>query len=188
MKCENLLITYLRTYKIVMKYLKIFILQIILSCCILTAFAEYKPIPENLGSEYKIEMEEIINREYPNVVKNADNCVNKVKRLHDKIIQYGYDENNYNNMIIIKDVDLFASDLKLYVELMKITQEKYLNIKYKPIATDNANSIYTFLYPYFIDNSVELKKLDQLDKYINKKIVKCEKYINHIHKLFLYKK
>lgn len=50
-----------------MKKFIITLLSLLFFC--VPAMAEYKPIPENLSKQYKTEMEQIIDEEYPIVIK-----------------------------------------------------------------------------------------------------------------------
>ena len=68
--------------------------------CIPT-FAEYKPIPANLSKQYKKEMEHIIDVEYPNTIKNADNYLKEAKTLRNKILKHGFNTDEYMNIVLI---------------------------------------------------------------------------------------
>ncbi len=149
----------------------------------LSAFAQYKPIPENLSIQYKKEMEYIINTEYPKAIKIADGYVKDAKNLRDKILKNGFNLEDYMNIILISEVCIPSADLDLYAELMKVTQEKYLGIKYQPMGTDCTNPLYEYLYPYIRDNNVNEKKLTKIILYEKKKIKLVEKYVKQVEKL-----
>ncbi len=162
---------------------KIFLVLFLLFVICNSSFAEYKPIPKNLSKQYKKEMEYIIGVEYPNAIKNVDENVKDAKNLRNKILQNGFNLEDYINLTLISEVCIPAADLDLYAELMKVTQEKYLGIKYEPIGTDNTNPIYEYLYPYIRDNNVNENKLTKIILYENKQIKIIEKYIKQVEKL-----
>ena len=146
----------------------------------------YNEIPANLRTKYKAEIEQIINEEFPNVIKNVNKSVNDAKNIHDKILKNGYNEDDFLNLNLISEVELIGTDLQLYSKLMQITQEKYLKIKYQPIPTDNSNPLYDYLYPYFQNNNIDTSKLEELNIYINKQQAKIIK--NYIEDIYKYKK
>jgi len=162
---------------------KIFLILLISILNSLSAYAEYKPIPKNLSIQYKKEMEYIINTEYPKVIKNVDKNVKEAKSIRDKILKNGFNLEDYINLTLISEVCIPATDLELYAELMKITQEKYLGTKYQPIGTDSTNPIYKYLHPYIKDNNVDNNKLTKIILYENKQIKIVEKYIKQVEKL-----
>ena len=67
--------------------------------------------------------------------------------------------------------------------MLKVTQEKYLGMEYKPIGTDSVNPIDDILSPYFRDNNVNRRKLTKILLYENKKIKVVEEYIKQVEKL-----
>lgn len=67
-----------------MKRFLLIAISIFLYC--LPVMAEYIPIPQHLSKQYKAEMEQIIDEEYPKVIKNIDDIVKNVKKLHDNIL------------------------------------------------------------------------------------------------------
>lgn len=146
----------------------------------------YNKIPANLRSKYKVEIEQIINEEFPYVIGNANKSVNDAKNIHDKILKNGYNDDDFINLNLISEVVLIGADLQLYSKLMQITQEKYLKIKYQPIPTDNSNALYDYLYPYFKDNNIDTSKLEEINIYINKQQAKIIK--NYIEDIYKYKK
>lgn len=161
---------------------KIFItLWLLLTVCI-PAFAEHKPIPLNMSKQYKTEIEHIIDREYEQIIKNIDDLVLECKNLHDKIIQNGFNMDDYINLTLISEVCIPAADLDLYAHLMNVTQEKYLGLKHEPIGTDTPNSMYEYLYPYMKDNNVNENKLTKIILYESKQIKVVEKYIKQVEK------
>lgn len=161
---------------------KTFITLLILLIVCMPTFAEYKPIPLNMSKQYKTEIEHIIDREYEQIIKKIDNLVLESKNLHDKIIQNGFNIDDYINLTLISEVCIPAADLDLYEHLMKVTQEKYLGLKYEPIGTDTSNPIYEYLYPYIKDNNINENKLTKIIFYESKQIKVVEKYIKQVEK------
>ena len=161
---------------------KLFITLLLLLTVCIPAFAEYKPIPLNMSKQYKTEIEHIIDSEYDQIIKKIDNLVFESKNLHDKIIQNGFNIDDYINLTLISEVCIPAADLDLYTHLMKVTQEKYLGLKYNPIGTDTPNPMYEYLYPYMKDNNVNESKLTKIILYESKQIKVVKKYIKQVEK------
>lgn len=162
---------------------KILVIFFLIFQFFLPVFAEYKPIPKNLSKQYKAEMEQIIDEEYPKVIKNIDNEVKYAKSLRNKILQRGFNIEDYINLALIPDTCIPSADLDLYAKLLQTTQEKYLGIKYIPLGTDSVNPIDNILSPYFIDNNVNRSKLTKILLYENTQIKIVEKYIKQVEKL-----
>ncbi len=168
---------------IILTMKKIFLVIFLLIITNIPVFAEYKPIPETLSKQYKKEMEQIIDEEYPQVIKKIDNEVKYAKTLRNKIFYNGYNIDDSINLVLTQEVVIPAADMQLYDKLMKITQEKYLGIKHVPIGTDSTLPMETFLQPYFIDNNVDQTKLIKILDYMHKKDKLIEKYRNQIDKM-----
>lgn len=164
-----------------MKKFIITLLSLLFFC--VPAIAEYKPIPENLSKQYKTEIEQIIDEEYPIVIKKIDNEVKDAKRIRDKILESGFNIEDYINLSLIPETCIPSSDLDLYGKMLKVTKEKYLNETYTPIGTDSVNPIDDILSPYFRDNNVNRSKLTKILLYENKKIKIVEEYIKQVEKL-----
>ncbi len=164
-----------------MKKFIITLLSLLFFC--VPAMAEYKPIPENLSKQYKTEMEQIIDEEYPIVIKKIDNEVKDAKRIRDKILEIGFNIEDYITLSLIPETCIPSSDLDLYGKMLKVTKEKYLNETYTPIGTDSVNPIDDILSPYFIDNKVNRSKLTKILLYENKQIKVVEEYIKQVEKL-----
>lgn len=153
---------------------------LVLFCLIifsLPVFAEYRPIPANLSKQYKAEMESMIDKGYPKAIKNVDDYVKRASIYHKRIMKNGYFSNNQMDVInlgFLYENCLPTAELDLYADLMKVTQEKYLGVKYEPIGTDWVGPLEDFLNPYFRDNNVNTKKLVDIAKYESQqgKIVK----------------
>ena len=200
---------------IILTMKKIFLVIFLLIITNIPVFAEYKPIPETLSKQYKNEMEQIIDEEYPIVIKKIDNEVKDAKRIRDKILESGFNIEDYNpivikkidnevkdakrirdkilesgfniedyiNLSLIPETCIPSSDLDLYGKMLKVTQEKYLGMEYKPIGTDSVNPLDDILSPYFRDNNVNRRKLTKILLYENKKIKIVEEYIKQVEKL-----
>lgn len=164
-----------------MKKFIITLLSLLFFC--VPAMAEYKPIPENLSKQYKTEMEQIIDEEYPIVIKKIDNGVKDAKRIRDKILEIGFNIEDYITLSLIPETCIPSSDLDLYGKMLKVTKEKYLNETYTPIGTDSVNPIDDILSAYFIDNKVNRSKLTKILLYENKQIKVVEEYIKQVEKL-----
>ena len=93
---------------------KLFITLLLLLTVCIPAFAEYKPIPLNMSKQYKTAIEHIIDSEYDQIIKKIDNLVFESKNLHDKIIQNGFNINDYINLTLISEVCIPAADLDFY--------------------------------------------------------------------------
>mgnify|MGYP001518080751 CR=1 FL=1 len=164
-----------------MKKFIITLLSLLFFC--VPAMAEYKPIPENLSKQYKTEMEQIIDEEYPIVIKKIDNEVKDAKRIRDKILEIGFNIEDYITLSLIPETCIPSSDLDLYGKMLKVTKEKYLDETYTPIGTDSVNPIDDILSAYFIDNKVNRSKLTKILLYENKQIKVVEEYIKQVEKL-----
>ena len=162
---------------------KIILILCIIFQLVIPVYAEYKPIPESLSKQYKKEMEQIIDEEYPIVIKKIDNEVKDAKRIRDKILESGFNIEDYINLSLIPETCIPSSDLDLYGKMLKVTQEKYLGMEYKPIGTDSVNPLDDILSPYFRDNNVNRRKLTKILLYENKKIKVVEEYIKQVEKL-----
>lgn len=171
-----------KNYRIIMKKIYYYFLLSLLFFCV-PAMAEYKPIPENLSKQYKTEMEQIIDEEYPIVIKKIDNEVKDAKRIRDKILEIGFNIEDYITLSLIPETCIPSSDLDLYGKMLKVTKEKYLNETYTPIGTDSVNPIDDILSAYFIDNKVNRSKLTKILLYENKQIKVVEEYIKQVEKL-----
>ena len=164
-----------------MKKFIITLLSLLFFC--VPAMAEYKPIPENLSKQYKTEMEQIIDEKYPIVIKKIDNEVKDTKRIRDKILEIGFNIEDYITLSLIPETCIPSSDVDMYGKMLKVTKEKYLNETYTPIGTDSVNPIDDILSPYFIDNKVNRSKLTKILLYENKQIKVVEEYIKQVEKL-----
>lgn len=145
-------------------------------------------IPKHLSRQYKKEVEEIINKEYPLIIRKINDYTKEAKKLKNKLlnseISKGKDfQQEYMDLCLLAEICIPATDLDLYAKIMQITQEKYLNIEYKPFATDNPSAFKDYLHPYFINNNVNQNKLESISKYANKKISVIEKYCTEIGKM-----
>ena len=164
--------------------MKNFIFIVMLSILfVLPVQAHDRTISQNLSLQYKQEIESIIDKEYPKVIKDIDNLVKEAKSYYINMKKNGFNIDDYDNLTLIAEICVPAADLNLFSELMKITQEKYLNEKYTPIGTDSTNPYWDFLYPYFKNNNVDTAKINKITIYENSKIKEIEKYIKRIEKL-----
>lgn len=149
----------------------------------LSAFAEYKPIPTELSKQYKHEMEHIIDKNYPTVLKNINKEVKNAKYYYNQTLKNGFNIENYINLTLISETSIPSTDLELYAKLMQVTQEKYLGEKYTPLGIDTTITIDKFLTPYFEDNNVNTKKLSKIIIYQNNQSKIVEKYIKQVELL-----
>lgn len=161
---------------------RIFILLLFIFLC-LPVFAEYKPIPKELSKQYKAEMESIIDKGYPKAIEDINEYTKEAFQYYNQILLNGYDLQSHTNIIGLCEIALPAAEIDLYADMVKITQEKYLNMRYEPFGTDSTYPLSVYLYPYFQDNHVNTKQLTDIAKYENKKIEIVEGYLDKIQKL-----
>ena len=161
---------------------KLFALFIIFILVCLPTWAEHKPIPKELSKQYKEEIEQLIDKKYYETINNIDEYYNIATEYYNDFLSNGYNIEKHISMVNLAEITLPAADLELYSELTKLTQEKYLGIKYLPIGTDTILPFNEFLYPYFKENKVNTRKLTSIAKYENKKIKLVEKYLRVIQK------
>ena len=165
----------------VMKKFIIAISIVFINC--ISANAEYKPIPMDLSLQYKAEIEQIIDENYSQILNDIDSNVKRATVYYDNILKYGFNIEDYINLTQISETCIPSTDLKLYETLMKITQEKYLGLKYTPIETDSTNPMDKILMPYFLDNNINTKKLSKIVRYQHKKSKTVERYIKKAENL-----
>lgn len=145
---------------------RIFILILFLCLC-LPVFAEYKPIPPELSTQYKKDIERIIDKGYPKSIKKVDSFTREATTLYKRILKNGYYSNNQMdviNLTLLYENCLPASDIDLYASMYKVTQQ-YLNMNYAPLSTDSVASYEEFLQPYLVNNKIDTKKLNDIVKY-----------------------
>ena len=150
----------------------------------LPVFAEYKPIPKELSKQYKAEIEQIIDEEYPNVIKKIDNYIFEGKKYYDNIKKNGYNYEDEINLTNLSEIYVSSAEIDLYSDIMRITQEKYLGIGYKPFPTDSIYPFDEYLKPYFIDNNINKNKLIKISIYKKNKNKILQRYLKYIHKIY----
>lgn len=165
---------------------KILLILLCFISFILPAFADYYPIPANKQAEYKAEIESIIDKEYPKIIKYINSNTKEATYLYNQILKFGYFSNNQMDVInlrLIYEVSLPSSELELYEKLVKITKIKYLGLKSKSIGTDCTESYADFMKPYFINNRINTDKLNNITYYEALQSKKIKKYIDNSEKL-----
>ncbi len=170
-----------------MKRILIFLFLVLIFCSFFVYLKSNKNtrqnnlIPKSLKTQYKNEVEEIINNNYPLVIKKIDNYTKEAEELKNKLLNNNISKDNYinqeyMNLGLIAELRIPSADLDLYTKIMQITQEKYLNTEFEPFATDNSATYKDYLYPYFTDNNIDTKKLVNITEYADKKIAIVKKY------------
>ena len=161
---------------------KLFILFVSFIFLCLPAFAEYKPIPDNLKEQYKNEVEQTINNKYKTILKQIDNIHTDAKN---KYLIVKKNKDTYIDFAAANfDTAVFTPIFDLLSDIISITQ-KYTDLEPNIPATDYTGALYDFLDPYFSDNNIDTSKIDNLSKYARKKQIKIEKYYEKAHK-FIY--
>ena len=151
-----------------MKIKKIFFTLFILFNFSLLSFAEYKPIPQDLKSAYKKEMEFTIKKEVPKSKK----LINNIKR------EINSEKNPYNKQTII-DYGIASILFDFYMQLADVTN-KYVEIKQDIPATDWYIELKEFINPYLKDNNINVRTINSLLIYAKRKQLNIEKqYSNY---------
>ena len=155
---------------------KIFVLLFCFIFSVLSCFAtDYK-----LPPQYKIEVEQTINNEYPATLKKINDIALNANTMYKQVLK---DKNLYMDFCAENfDMMIFTPEFYLYSDLIKITQ-KYTLLKNPP--TDDAGTLYDFLLPYFDNNNIDTEKLDKLKSFSALKYKEIDKYYQDLHK-FMY--
>lgn len=164
---------------------KLLVLFCMLTFSVIPVLAEYKPIPVHLSKQYKAEMESIIDEEYPTIIKDIDDLVKEAKLLHDKLLKYGYNFEDYNNLQLSSEIAIWGFDGALDTKLIKFTQNKYFNYHYEPVTIDDFYTYRDYLYRNFKENNVDTKKIKEIIKYESSQNKIIEEYIRHIQNTVL---
>jgi len=134
----------------------------------LLSFAEYKPVPQDLKSAYKKEMEFTIKKEVPKSKK----LINNIKR------EINSEKNPYNRQTII-DYGITSILFDFYMQLADVTN-KYVELKQDLPSTDWYMELKEVITPYLIDNNINTRRIDSLLDYAHKKQIKLnKKYSNY---------
>ena len=134
----------------------------------LQSFAEYKPIPQDLKSAYKKEIEFTIKKEAPKSKKLIDDITKKINS----------EKNPYNKQTLI-DYGITSILFDFYMQLTNVTN-KYVEIKQDIPATDWYIELREFINPYLKDNNINIKTINSLLIYAERKQLKIEKqYSNY---------
>lgn len=173
-----------KKYKILYKYRKNFIKKIIKEDDKeLLKSKEYKFTPKTFSKQYKKEIESIIRQQYPKIIKNIDDDFEYGVNLYKKLMKNGYDLDTYVDLTFVSDLYIPTSTLYLYDELTKVTQEKYLGLKYKPIGTDWVTPYENYLKPYLINNHVNIRFLKKIADNKTKKNRIINNYVEYVKRL-----
>lgn len=131
---------------------KVLVLLIGLLLSVNICFAAYQPIPADKSKQYKAEVESIINKEVPKAKQEVYEIFAQAQKAYkNKSIE---ELDRYSRII-------GTPEFYLYKNVINVTN-KYVNIEKDIPATDYEGALYDFLYPYFKDNNVDLRKLDEL--------------------------
>lgn len=124
----------------------------ILWCFALPCFAAYKPIPVDLSTQYKREVESVIKKQVPQAKQEVYQI-------------FAQAQNYYRNKDVMElndiEIAIGSPEFHLYLKIINLTN-KYVYIQNDIPATDYEGELYDFLYPYFIDNNVDLTILNEL--------------------------
>lgn len=124
----------------------------VMLCFSLPCFAAYKPIPADKSKQYKTEVESIINKEVPKAKQEVYKIYVEAQRNY---INRNIDELNDAGSAI------GSPEFHLYLKIINLTNT-YVYIQNDIPATDYEGELYDFLYPYFVDNKIDLTKLNEL--------------------------
>ena len=148
-----------------------------MSCC--GVFAEYKPIPEHLCSQYKQEVEETINTQYPIAIKKTEQIRKEAHGMYLKVLQnkslyMNYATKNY-------DMIIYSGEFEFLSKIIDIT-DKYVKVNGDDaIATDYTGALLDFLDPYFKDNKIDTAKINHLENFVYAKYKEIEKEQDALH-------
>jgi len=143
------------------------ILLFIIICYTTPVMAEYKPIPENMRTQYKYELELLIKKEVPISKKAINN------------IEYEYiTETNPVIKQTIIEYGITSILFDFYYLLIKVTN-KYTDIEKDIPATDWYIELQKFINPYLIDNKINIKGVNSLLKCAERKQNKLNKQFNY---------
>lgn len=151
----------------------------------LPVFAQYKPIPPDLSMQYKVEVEDILDKEVSKAKKEIDKTVKKAKKLHDKLLKNGYNFLDYRNLQLLSEITVWSFGGDIDTKLIKYTQKKYFNYRYKPITIDDFYIYRDYLYQNFEENNVNIEKIKELIRYEESQSKVIEGYIMHIQDTIL---
>lgn len=142
-------------------------------------FAEYKPIPKHLSKQYKKEIMQIINTQFPVAIQETEQIWEEAHKMYLKVLEnrelyIDYATNNYDTNIDIGEFNLLLKIITVTNKYVKISDENTL-------ATDYTEALMEFLEPYFKDNKIKTDKLYRLGVLINKryKEIEIEQQILH---------
>lgn len=159
---------------------KLFLILCLMFFSILPALAEYKPIPKELSAQYKAEMEQIIKDNYSPTVIYISQQAEEAYYLYKCILNYPTSQKELVELEAIAQVAIPYSDIKIFEEMAKATQEKYLKIKYVPFDTGDSIVLSEYMYPYLTDNNVDIKLLKKIYSYMEEETNKINSYIQEI--------
>ena len=141
----------------------------------------YIPIPEDKKAQYKNEVTQVINKEYPVAINETQQIRDKAHKMYlevlkDKKLYMDYATSNF-------DIIISTGEFNLLSKIIDIT-DKYVKIKdEEALATDYNGAILDFLNPYFIDNNINTEKLDELGIFIHKNYNEIIQEEEHLHKI-----
>ncbi len=146
------------------------------------AWAEYKPIPKELRTQYKNEINKLLNKKYNSTIKEINKISNNAEKMYTKVLKdkslyIDFATKNYDTNIFIPVFDMLS-------DIITITQ-KYTNSELNVPATDSYATLYEFLLPYFTDNEICMDKINNIKELSVEKYKIIEDYYIKSHN-FMY--
>ena len=149
----------------------------------LPVFAEYKPIPKELSKQYKNEITKAINKKYNFTLRKINKISKNAEKMYFKVLKNKnlYPEFCSNQFEMQIDSPMFY----LLSDLITITNKYTIFAEEDIPATDFSGTLYEFLLPYFIDNEIDMDKINNIRELSAEKYKIIEEYYIKSH-YFIY--
>lgn len=148
----------------------------------LPCFAEYKPIPKELSKQYRVEITQIIDTQYPIAVHETEEVSQNAHNMYLAVLENGnlysdYYDANFDTRIDSPIFNIYKQILFKTVDYAKLSPEDIP-------ATSYSGAIDEFLTPYFKDNNIKIDKLYSLGTLANIKQIEIENEQQELYNLY----
>ena len=162
---------------------KLFVILLIMFFSVLPCFAKYKPIPKNLSKQYKAEVTQIIDTQYPVAVHETEQLRTEAHKMYLEVLK---NKNLYMNYCASNfDMTIDTPEFEIASKIIDITNN-YVSIRGdESLCTGYTGSLLDFLDPYFKDNKIDDSKLKSLSALSNIRYKEIIKEQEDLHR-FMY--